>query len=74
MAGLAAAKELAAINTCMARDDEYTLAEHFNLLAMRLRAKAAGEQADVRKLEWQRLADCYSDLARQQSPVDFFQR
>lgn len=58
----------------MARDDNYTLAEHFILLAARLRAKAAGEKAEVRRSEWQRLADCYADLARQQSPVDYFQR
>jgi hypothetical protein len=58
----------------MARDENYTLAKHFKMLAKQLRTKAALEKSPRDKSECQRLADCYADLADQQSPVDCFQR
>lgn len=58
----------------MARNDDYTLAEHFKMLAKQLRTKAALEKSAEDRSEWQRLADCYADLAERQSPVDCFQR
>ena len=58
----------------MARDEDYTLAEHFKMLAKQLRTKAAHETSATDRSEWHRLADCYADLAEQQSPVDCFQR
>jgi hypothetical protein len=58
----------------MARDEDYTLAKHFKMLAKQLRTKAALEKSPGDKSEWQRLADCSADLADQQSPVDCFQR
>jgi hypothetical protein len=58
----------------MARDEDYTLAKHFKMLAKQLRTKAALEKSAKDRSEWQRLADCYANLAEQQSPVDCFQR
>jgi hypothetical protein len=58
----------------MVRDDDYTLAKHFKMLATQLRTRAALEKSPKDRSEWQRLADCYANLADQQSPIDCFQR
>jgi hypothetical protein len=54
--------------------DQYTLADHFRALADRLSLRAATERAPVQRAELQRLADCYAELAKQQSPADHFAR
>lgn len=60
---------------CMRREqpDYYTVADHFVELARRLREKAAYEKQAARKLEFDRLACVYTELARKHSPVDFLQ-
>ena len=48
-------------------DEDYTLEQHFRILANRLSGRAVTERAPARKAELKRLADCYSELAAQQS-------
>ncbi len=47
-----------------------TLAEHYNELAVRLRAKANNEESSMLKAEWEHLADCYARLAQQSLSFD----
>jgi len=55
-------------------DHQYTLADHFKALAERLSRRAVTERAPAQRAELQRLADCYLELARMQSPADLFVR
>jgi hypothetical protein len=58
----------------MKKADQYTLADHFRALADRLSVRAVTERAPEQKAELQRLADCYAELAKRQSPSDHFVR
>jgi hypothetical protein len=55
-------------------DDDYTLERHFRTLADRLSIRAVSERAPAQRAELKRLADCYSELATQQSAAACFQR
>ena len=43
--------------------DDITLAEHFSGLAKRFRTNAGNEKNQELKAEWERLANCYIQLA-----------
>jgi hypothetical protein len=58
----------------MRKADQYTLADHFRALADGLSVRAVTERAPAQRAELQRLADCYAELAKQQSPADHFAR
>ena len=58
----------------MPKADEYTLEQHFRMLANNLTSRAATESAPAQKAEFKRLADCYAELAKRQLPADYFQR
>jgi hypothetical protein len=58
----------------MKKPDQYTLADHFRALADRLSVRAVTERAPAQKAELQRLAECYAELAKRQSPSDHFAR
>jgi hypothetical protein len=58
----------------MKKADQYTLSDHFKALADRLSVRAVTERAPAQRAELQRLADCYAELARLQSPADLFAR
>jgi hypothetical protein len=58
----------------MNKPDQYTLADHFKALADRLSTRAVTERAPAQRAELQRLADCYTELAKLQSPSDLFAR
>ena len=58
----------------MRKADQYTLADHFRALADGLSVRAVTERAPAQRAELQRLADCYAELAKQQSPTDLFAR
>ena len=47
-----------------------TLAEHYTILAARLRAKANDEKSPTSKAEWEYLAGCYARLAQQSQSFD----
>jgi hypothetical protein len=53
-------------------DHQYTLSDHFKALAERLSDRAVAERAPAQRAELQRLADCYMELAKLQSPADLF--
>jgi hypothetical protein len=55
-------------------DHQYTLADHFKALAERLSKRALTERTPAQRAELQRLAECYSQLAKLQSPADLFVR
>jgi hypothetical protein len=55
-------------------DHQYTLSDHFMALAERLSKRAITERAPAQRAELQRLADCYTELAKLQSPADLFVR
>jgi hypothetical protein len=48
-------------------DDDYTLERHFRMLADRLSIRAVSERAPTQRAELKRLADCYFELAAEQS-------
>ncbi|HET7803914.1 MAG TPA: hypothetical protein VFL53_06720 [Pseudolabrys sp.] len=58
----------------MKRADEYTLADHFRALADGLSVRAVTERAPAQRAELRRLAECYAELAKRQSPADYFVR
>jgi hypothetical protein len=58
----------------MKKPDQYTLADHFRALADRLSVRAVTERAPAQRAELQRLAECYAELAKRQSPSDHFAR
>ena len=58
----------------MRKADQYTLADHFRALAEGLSLRAVSERAPAQRAELQRLAECYAELAKQQSPADYFAR
>jgi len=58
----------------MRKVDQYTLADHFRALAEGLSLRAVSERAPAQRAELQRLAECYAELAKQQSPADYFAR
>lgn len=58
----------------MMKADQYTLADHFKALADRLSMQAVSERAPSQKAEFQRLADCYAELAKRQAPANLFIR
>ena len=58
----------------MRKADQYTLADHFRALADGLSVRAVTERAPAQRAELQRLAACYAELAKQQSPADLFAR
>ena len=57
----------------MRKADQYTLADHFRALADGLSVRAISERAPAQRAEL-RLAECYAELAKQQSPADHFAR
>ena len=58
----------------MRKADQYTLADHFRALADGLSVRAVTERAPAQRAELKRLAECYAELAKQQSPADLFAR
>ena len=58
----------------MLKTDEYTLEQHFRMLADNLSSRAAAESVPAQRAELKRLADCYAELAKRQLPADYFQR
>jgi hypothetical protein len=58
----------------MMKADQYTLADHFKALADRLSLQAVTERTPSQKAELQRLAECYAELAKRQSPANLFIR
>jgi hypothetical protein len=58
----------------MRKPDQYTLADHFRALADGLSVRAISERVPAQRAELQRLAECYAELAKQQSPADHFAR
>jgi hypothetical protein len=58
----------------MKKPDQYTLADHFRALADHLSVRAVTERAPAQRAELQRLAECYAELAKRQSPSDHFAR
>jgi hypothetical protein len=58
----------------MKRADQYTLADHFRALADGLSVRAVTERGPAQRAELRRLAECYAELAKQQSPADYFAR
>ena len=58
----------------MRKADQYTLADLFRALAEGLSLRAVSERAPAQRAELQRLAECYAELAKQQSPADYFAR
>ena len=58
----------------MKKADQYTLADHFRALADGLSVRAVTERAPAQRAELRRLAECYADLAKRQSPTDYFAR
>ena len=53
----------------MSHEQGITLADHFRALASRLRGQAANSTSPAHKAECERLADCYTALAGQHSPI-----
>jgi hypothetical protein len=58
----------------MRKADQYTLADHFRALADGLSVRAVSERAPAQRAELRRLAECYAELAKQQSPANHFAR
>jgi hypothetical protein len=58
----------------MKKVDDYTLADHFRALADGLSLRAVTERAPAQRAELKRLAECYAELAKRQSPADHFVR